>query len=119
MNEFEKAISEIDERTGNTNDENVFESPDDKDIIDYSPNSRRLMTVTLSRKKWVSKVMQYAEQYPDEVTIKHINKDSSIVAYIPVDYLRINRPPQLSDEEKKRRSELMKSLRAHELSSKR
>ncbi|MBE5836141.1 MAG: hypothetical protein E7309_16180 [Butyrivibrio sp.] len=112
MNEFEKAISEIDERTGNINDENVFESPDDKDIFDYSPNSKRLMTVTLSRKKWVNKVLKYAEQYPNEVTIKHTNRDGSIIAYVPVDYLRISRPPELSDAEKKRRTEILQRLKA-------
>ncbi len=112
MDESEKAISEIDERTGNVNDENVFESEDDKDIFDYSPNSKRLMTVTLSRKRWVNRVREYAENYPDEVQIKQINKDGSIIAFIPVDYLRINRPPQLSDAEKKRRTEILQRIKA-------
>ncbi|WP_026661675.1 hypothetical protein [Butyrivibrio proteoclasticus] len=112
MNIFQKAITEIDERTGLSNDENVIESPDDKDIIDYSPNGKKLMTVTLSRKKWVNKVLKYAEQYPNEVTIKHINMDGSIVAFVPVDYLKISRPPKLSDEEKKRRTEILQRFKA-------
>lgn len=107
MDEFSKAVSEIDERTGWVNDENVIESRDDKDIFDYSPNSRQLMTCTLTRKKWVNKVMSFAEQYPDEVKICHINKDGSIVAHIPVSYFRICRPPQLSEEEKQRRREII------------
>ncbi|WP_022773819.1 hypothetical protein [Butyrivibrio sp. AE2015] len=112
MNEFEKAISEIDERTGKSNDENVFESDTDKDIIDYSTNSKKLMTVSLSRKRWVNKVKEYADKYPKEVTIKRVNKDGSIIAHIPVDYLRINRPPQLSDAEKKRRAEILQRIKS-------
>ena len=111
MTDFEKAISEIDERTGNLNDENIFETDNDKDIINYSPNSKGLMTVTLSRKRWVHKVLEYAEKFPDEVIIKHTNKDGSIIAYIPVDYLRISRPPQLSDEEKKKIEDLLQKIR--------
>lgn len=102
MNDFEKAVSEIDERTGNSNDENIIESPDDSVLMDYSPNSRNLMTVFLSRKKWVNRIMEYAEKYPDEVQIKHVNADSSIVAHVPVGYLHIYRPRELSEETKEK-----------------
>ena len=112
MDEFEKAVSEIDERSGNVNDENVIESANDKDIIDYCNNSKGLMTVLFTRKKWVNRIKQYAEQYPSEVQIKYINTDGSIIAHVPVSYLRIVRPTQLSDSEKKRRAEILKRVNA-------
>lgn len=111
--EFEKAANEIDERTGNANDENSIESEDDKDCIHYAPNSKKLMTCFFTRKRWINKVVQYSEQYPDEVQIKHVNKDGSIIAHVPVDYLRISRPPKLSDDEKQRRAELLSQIRTH------
>lgn len=111
MNEFEKAVSAIDERTGNANDENVFEFSHirGEEIIDYSPNSKRLVTATLTGAcGWRTKILKLAQKYPDEVQIIHTNKDKSIVCRFPADYLRINRPRELSEEEKKRRTELLK-----------
>ena len=112
MNTFEKAINEINERTGDRNNENIIESADDKDIIDYCNNSKGLMTVFFTRKKWINRIKQYAEQYPSEVQIKYINIDGSIIAHVPVSYLRIVRPTQLSDSEKKRRAEILKRVNA-------
>ena len=107
MNKFEEAVSAIDERTGNSNNENVFEMYED--IIDYSPNSNRLVTATLTGAcGWRTKILKLAKKYPDEVQIVHTNKDKSIVCHFPADYLRINRPRELSEEEKKRRTELLK-----------
>jgi len=111
MNNFEEAVSMIDERTGNANDENVFEFSHIKgeEIIDYSPNSKRLVTATLTGAcGWRTKILKLAKKYPDEVQIVHTNKDKSIVCHFPADYLRINRPRELSEEEKKRRTELLK-----------
>lgn len=112
MDEFEKAVSEIDERTGNRNNENIIESTNDKDIVDYSNNSKGLMTVFFTRRKWINRIKQYAEQYPKEVQIKYINTDGSIIAHVPVSYLKILRPTQLSDSEKKRRAEILKRVNA-------
>lgn len=103
MNKFEEAVSMIDERTGNANDENVFEFSHIKgeEIIDYSPNSKRLVTATLTGAcGWRTKILKLAKKYPDEVQIVHTNKDKSIVCHFPADYLRINRPRELSEETK-------------------
>lgn len=100
--EFEKDANEIDERTGNSNDENSIESEDDKDFIHYAPNSKKLMTCFFTRKRWINRVIQYSEQYPDEVQIKHVNKDGSIIAQLPADYLHIYRPRELSEETKEK-----------------
>ncbi len=105
MNEFEKAISKIDERTGNVNDENVIESADDKDILSYSPNSKKLMTVSISRKRWINKIKEYAVKYPSEVVITHVNADGSIVAHVPIDYFHIYRPRELSEKSKEKLKE--------------
>jgi hypothetical protein len=107
MNEFEKAVSTIDERTGNSNNENVFEMYED--IIDYSPNSNRLVTATLTGScGWRTKVLKLAQKYPDEVQVVHTNKDGSIVAHLPCSYLHIYRPRVLSEETKEKYRENLK-----------
>lgn len=111
MSAYEQAVNAIDERSGWVNDENVFEGSDDGDIFDYSPNSRQLMTVTLTRKKWVNRVIEYAKKYPDEVEITHKNNDGSIVAHIPVSYLKITRPREVSEEKRQHQKELLEQLR--------
>lgn len=105
MNKFEEAVSMIDERTGLSNDENVFEMGE-TDIIDYAPNKRNLCTATLTRVKWRNKILELAKLHPDEVNIICQNKDGSIVAHFPRDYIHINRPRSLSPEEKERLSVL-------------
>lgn len=100
--EFEAAANEIDERSGNANDENCIESDDDSNIMYYAPNVKKTMTCFFTRKRWVNKVMECAAKYPDEVTIKCINKDGSIIAQLPADYLHIYRPRELSEETKEK-----------------
>lgn len=70
--------------------ENVFEWLNGQDII----------TVTLSQKKFINKVLKLAKEFPDEVTIDKINYDGTVLAHIPLRYLRISRPRELSEEEK-------------------
>ena len=50
-------------------------------------------------------------KYPDEVEIRHENKDGSIMAFMPLKWMRIKPPRVLSDEQKKIASERMKRLR--------
>ena len=111
MDEFEKAVSEIDERSGNVNDENVFEIV--KDTIDFSPNSHSLVTATLSSaRKWRNKILELSKKYPEECEIVHTNKDGSIVAHFPCSYLHIYRPRKLSEETKEKFRENLKRVKA-------
>ena len=52
-------------------------------------------------------------KYPDEVKIIANNRDGSIFAHVPVDYVFIRKPKQInySDEEKNKRSERLKKAR--------
>lgn len=111
MDEFEKAVSEIDERNGNVNDENVFEIGND--IIDFSPNSRSLVTATLSSaRKWRNRILELSKEHPEECEIVHTNKDGSIVAHFPCSYLHIYRPRELSEETKEKYRENLKRVKA-------
>lgn len=93
MNEFEKACSEVEkERNYNYSQENAIEWIRNSDIA----------TVTFSQGRYITKIRKLAEKYPDDVQIRSENKDGSIVAHIPVSYIKINNSKrELSEEERK------------------
>lgn len=47
-----------------------------------------------------SKLLKYAETRPDEVSHVVINKDGSMVCHVPVSYVKVSPPRQVSDEQK-------------------
>ena len=103
MTAFERAADEIDSEvyTGEAVQENC---------IEWIRGSQTA-TVTFPKSRFSTKVTKLAEQYPDEVQICHVNKDGSIVAHIPVDYVTIRKPVKLdlTDEERQRRRDRLLS----------
>lgn len=64
-------------------------------------SDEKIATVTFNQGRYVSKIERLAKQYPGEVEIMARNKDGSIVAHIPVEYIKINRTKRdLTDEER-------------------
>lgn len=106
MTAFEKAADEIDSKyyTGEAVQENC---------IEWIKGSQTA-TVTFPKSRFSIKVTKLAEQYPDEVQICHVNKDGSIVAHIPVKYIRLQRPSQrvCTEEERQMLRERLKTNRA-------
>lgn len=47
-----------------------------------------------------NRINEYAQKYPDDVKISHLNADGSIVARVSKKYIRISRPKALSEEQK-------------------
>ena len=100
MTPFEQACSDI--AAPDNNSENVIESTGCDDLAVDFQNGAKLCTVSVSRKKIISYLEKCAEQYPDEVQIIYRNANGSIVAYMPLSYLKIRRPTSrsLSAEQK-------------------
>lgn len=88
-NESEVGIRNTDER------ENAIEWYTGHDTI----------TVTLTQRRLVNSVKKYAEKYPDEVQIVKINDDGTILAHIPLSYLRLRRPVEISEERRQKMRE--------------
>lgn len=88
MRQFEQAANEIDNDvyTGSSSQENCIEWI----------SGNKTATVTFPKGKYATRVKKLAEKYPDEVTICHENKNGTIVAHIPVSYVRINKPKQMN-----------------------
>ena len=99
MTPFEKAVNNI-LIPGNDTENSIESQFDDSLIIDFQ-NGSKLCTVSMKRKKWVNYLEECAKKYPNEVQIQYRNKDGSIVAYMPLSYLRIKRPFEYSEEQKK------------------
>lgn len=87
----------MDERTNfETNVENVCE---------FLTNAKT-MTVSFSQRRFISKVRELAEKFPDEVEIVAENEDGSIVAHMPVSALHLSIiRKNITDEQRKAATE--------------
>lgn len=56
-------------------------------------------TVTLSSPRHITRIEELAQKHP-EVEVRVRNDDGSIVAHIPVKYIKFNAPKQMSEEQK-------------------
>lgn len=108
MDEFEKACAEVDgDSLGLTTQENV---------IEFMRNAK-VATVTFCQPRYVTKVEKLAKDHPDEVQIVYRNKDGSIVAHVPVSYVKVSRPRELTEEQKQKAGERLKQMRNNSLVS--
>lgn len=75
-----------------------------ENVIEWSKNHKRA-TLSLSQGRTISRVKRLAEKYPEEVQILAENKDGSLYAHIPVSWIKINPPKELTEEQRKEISE--------------
>ena len=107
MNNFEQVSDEVDHRAS-------YETSTEC-AIEWLTNNRTATVTLPGRSKYCSKVKKLAEQYPEEVKIRHCNPDGSIVATIPVKYVKISHPKtvtrEYTEEERELLRERMKKMR--------
>ena len=70
-------------------------------------------TVTAAERWSVGMIRRLKEKYPDQVDIRYINQDGSVLAHLPIEWMRIvpKRQDTLTEEQRHARSERMKSLK--------
>lgn len=88
---FEVSVNEIVKEETLGFNENVIEFLLDK----------KTATVTFSQGRYKSKIKKLAQSHPEECEIVAENKDGSICAHIPVAWVKIIPPRQLTEEQKK------------------
>lgn len=72
-------------------------------------NGDDTVTVTLSQTKYINKVKALAAK-TDEVKIAYENEDGSILADLPLKYIKISQPRKISDNQREAaRERLLKS----------
>jgi len=77
-------------------------------------------TFSTSEKKWIKLIWKLKEEHPDEVDIRYVNKDGSILVRLPADWLKIRpkKKSNLTAEQKaasKARLELARQKRLEDL----
>lgn len=57
-----------------------------------------------------SKLLKLAENNPNDVKIVVKNKDGSVFAHIPINYIKISLPKKISEEQRKKASERFRQM---------
>lgn len=76
-------------------------------------NGQDTISVTLSQGRYINRVKELAEKYPEKVQILHVNEDGSIFAHLPLKSLKLNIIParEMGEEEKIKARERLKKAR--------
>lgn len=73
-------------------------------------NGQNKVTVTLSQGKYINKVKKLAKTQSD-VEILAENEDGSICAHLPLKYIKISPPRQVTEEQREKARERLEQLR--------
>lgn len=66
-----------------------------ENVIEWIRDEKRA-TLSLSQRRTISRVKQLAEQYPEQCQIVAENKDSSVYAHVPVSWVKLSPPKEVS-----------------------
>lgn len=72
-----------------------------ENVIEFLQNEK-IATVTFTQGRYITRIKELAKKKPDECKITHTNTDGSIVAHIPVSWVRINPNMEISEERRKK-----------------
>lgn len=79
-----------------------------ENVIEFLRGDTRA-TLTLSQGRFISQVRKLAEQYPEECGILAQNEDGSICAYVPVTWIQIRKPKELTEEQRARATDNLRT----------
>lgn len=65
-------------------------------------NGQAKVCFTFSQIRFINKVKELAQKYPDEVDIVAENLDGSVTGHMPLSYFKISRPRELTEEQRQR-----------------
>lgn len=71
----------------------------DEFAIEWTKSSKKATVTAPTNTSFKTKIKKLAEKYPDEVDYVE-NKDGSICGHVPVKYVKIYRPREVSEEQK-------------------
>ncbi len=81
-----------------------------ENIIEWVRAEKRA-TLTITQGRYQSKIKKLEKTYPEECQIVANNKDGSIVAHVPVGWIKINPPRQLTEEQRKAAAKRLNSYK--------
>ncbi len=72
------------------------------------------ISVYTSERKFINKIYKLKEQYPDDVTIIHVNPDGSVCVHFPYNWMTFPKPKakrNYTDEQREAMAERMRRAR--------
>lgn len=72
-----------------------------ENVIEWIRDEERA-TLSLTQRRTINSVRKLAQKYPVECQIVAENKDGSICAHVPVNWVKVRPPRALTEEQKKR-----------------
>ncbi len=82
---------------------------DKENVIEWVRDEKRA-TLTLTQGRYRSKIKKLAKTHPEECQIVEDNKDGSIVAHIPVNWIKISPLKKVNEQQKEQARERMKMM---------
>ena len=82
-----------------------------ENVIEFLTDQKKA-TLTLSQRRYITKIEKLAEKPPEECIIEARNKDGSIVAVVPVSWIKVSPPKQMSEEQRRASAERLRKLKA-------
>lgn len=87
-------------------------SDNNENVIEFLKN-QQTATVCFSQQRFVNRIMELAKNYPQVCVIKDMNNDGSIVAHIPVEWVKIRPPRQMTEGQRIELVERLERIRPH------
>lgn len=81
-----------------------------ENVIEFIENEDRAC-VTFTQKRYITKIEKLAKSHPEECEILARNQDGSICAHIPVKWVKVSPPRQMSEEQKQAAAERLRITR--------
>lgn len=80
-----------------------------ENVIEWLTGDRRAV-LTLSQTKYINRIRKLCDKHPDDVILLE-NDDGSVYASIPLAWVKLASPRQISDEQRAALKERMASLK--------
>ena len=80
-----------------------------ENVIEFI-SGEKTATLTIHQGKYKTRIKKLAEEHPDEVKILSENSEGSILAKIPLSYIKISPPRKVSDKQKELASQRFKNM---------
>ena len=87
-----------------------------ENVIEWLRGDKVAAVTAPSKSKLKGMITRLAEKCPDEVEILERNKDGSIFAHVPVEFVVIRKPKQVSENQREAARHNMKKLQALKMS---
>ena len=80
-----------------------------ENVLEFVNNSKTA-TVTFGQGRYITKIRKLSRERPEECQIVHENRDGTIVAHIPVKWIKITPTRIMTEEQREKLKERAKNL---------